>query len=166
MKVQSFSPIADSSAKILILGSMPGTESLKQNQYYAHPRNAFWPIMAALFKVGVDQPYETRIAELKACHVAVWDVLQTCFRPGSLDSAIQFGSRIPNDFETFFKTHSRIHTVAFNGAEAEKSFKRYVLPQINGTGLSFVRLPSTSPAHAITLEKKIDAWRAGFKVLL
>ncbi len=121
--VTSFQPIADRSAQVLILGSMPGVLSLRAHQYYAHPRNAFWPIMASLYDFSLHSTYESRVQSLKAVPVAVWDVLHSCERMGSLDSAIANGSRIANDFESFFKHHPNIKLVAFNGTEAERSFK-------------------------------------------
>lgn len=85
-KAKCFNPITNQSAKILILGSMPGVKSLEANEYYAHPRNAFWPIMNAIFGFDAALPYTQRIAALKAANVALWDVLQQCERTGSLDS--------------------------------------------------------------------------------
>jgi double-stranded uracil-DNA glycosylase len=158
--VTSFLPIADQSARMLILGSMPGVLSLKANQYYAHPRNAFWRIMSDICGFDVTMPYEHRVEALKASGFAVWDVLQSCTRLGSLDSAIEAGSRVTNDFESFFNLHPNIQLVGFNGTEADKSFHRYVLPNLSARHISFVRLPSTSPAHAIALDEKITAWRA------
>jgi len=162
--VTSFSPVADKSARILILGSMPGVLSLRLNQYYAHPRNAFWHIMADIFDVSADLPYETRLKMLHRSGIALWDVLRICARQGSLDSAIEAGSRVPNDFHSFFKHYTNIRLIAFNGAEAEKSFNAYVLPKPKNKDIRYVRLPSTSPAHAITIEKKIAAWRKALDI--
>lgn len=162
--IQSFEPIVNASARILILGSMPGVVSLEANQYYAHSRNAFWPIMASIFRFDVDATYDNRVESLKASGVALWDVLHACIRTGSLDSAIVTGSRVPNDFCAFFNEHPDIKLVGFNGAEAEKSFLRYVQPKLELDGIEFVRLPSSSPAHAVALDKKIDAWRKALKV--
>jgi double-stranded uracil-DNA glycosylase len=159
-KVNSFAPITNPTATILILGSIPGIASIKANQYYAHPRNAFWPIMGSLFNFDNSLSYETRIESLKKFNVAVWDVLQTCIRSGSLDSEIQAGSRIPNDFGAFFNQHPHLRLVVFNGAEAEQSFNRYVVNKLHLPKLVYVRLPSTSPAHAIPLAQKVLAWRA------
>lgn len=134
--------------------------SLKANQYYAHPRNAFWPIMASICGFSPELPYLHRVEQLQAADIALWDVLHTCVRPGSLDSAIEEGSRVPNDFAAFFQQHPHIRLVGFNGAEAEKSFNAYILPQLYVSGIRFVRLPSSSPAHAaLTLAQKITAWR-------
>jgi double-stranded uracil-DNA glycosylase len=157
--ITSFSPIADTSAKILILGSIPGVLSLQANQYYAHPRNAFWYIMANIYGFDAGMSYQHRNEALKAAKVALWDVLHSCVRQGSLDSAIETGSRVANDFGSFFATHTNIKLIGFNGSEAEKSFNNYVLPSLSITGVCFVRLPSSSPAHAVSMEKKIEAWR-------
>ena len=162
--VTSFGPIADQAARVLVLGSMPGVQSLKLNQYYAHPRNAFWRIMADIYGFSAELPYENRIERLQASGVALWDVLHTCVRPGSLDSAIKTGSRESNDFRPFFKRHAAIRLVGFNGAEAERSFNTYVLHRLNVRGVRFVRLPSTSPAHGLSIERKAAAWREAFSV--
>jgi hypoxanthine-DNA glycosylase len=159
-KTNSFAPMANSNATILILGSIPGIASIKANQYYAHPRNAFWPIMGHLFNFNASLGYELRIQALKEANVAIWDVLQKCERSGSLDSAIKAGSRIPNDFGAFLAKHPHIRFIAFNGEEAEKSFKRYVFNQLNLTNLVYIKLPSTSSAHTLSLTQKIAAWRS------
>jgi hypoxanthine-DNA glycosylase len=158
-QVESFAPITNPSAKILILGSMPGVASLKANQYYAHPRNAFWPIMGTILNFDATLPYPERINALKEGGVALWDVLQQCERPGSLDNAIKSGSRIVNDFDSFFQQHPHIQTIAFNGAEAEKTFKKHVLTTQDIPTASLIRLPSTSPAHTLPLIEKLAAWR-------
>jgi double-stranded uracil-DNA glycosylase len=163
--ITSFAPIANPSAQILILGSMPGVLSLKANQYYAHPRNAFWRIMAAIYDFDANLPYPAKTEALKTSGIALWDVLHSCVRQGSLDSAIETGSRIANDFAAFFKQHPNISLVAFNGAEAEHSFNKYVLNNISTTNIDFVRLPSTSPAHAVSLESKLEIWRDGLGLM-
>lgn len=159
--VTSFPPLSRPGATVLILGSMPGVASLAAQQYYAHPRNHFWPIMAALLGFDAAAPYAERVGALTGAGIAVWDVLQSCVRPGSLDSAIQSGSRVPNDFAVFFSTHPHVRVVGFNGVEAQKSFNTYVLPGLQAVaGLHFVRLPSTSPAHVVGFEHKLAVWRA------
>src|SRR3990170_8767558 len=125
--IRSFPPIGAPDAALLILGSMPGRASLLANQYYAHPRNAFWPIMGELFGAGPEMPYARRVRVLKHAGIAVWDVLASCTRGGSLDSDIDEESIVPNDFAWFFGAHPRVQTVFFNGAKAEASFRRYVL---------------------------------------
>jgi TDG/mug DNA glycosylase family protein len=159
--VTSFPPLSLPGATVLILGSMPGVASLAAQQYYAHPRNHFWPIMARIAGFDAAAPYAERVDALTRAGFAVWDVLQSCVRPGSLDSAIQAGSRVPNGFAAFFAVHPGIRLVGFNGAEAEKSFSTHVLPGLQAaTGLRYMRLPSTSPAHAVGFEHKLAAWRA------
>ncbi len=157
--ITSFDPIANKDCRILILGSIPGEISLQTGQYYAHPRNAFWRIMGNIFSFSAELPYETRIEALQQSGVAVWDVLQACVRSGSLDSAIEAGSRVLNAFQPFFHHHPKIEQVGFNGAEAKKSFMRYVLTTIDSRHLHFAGLPSSSPAHAVNREKKLAAWR-------
>jgi hypoxanthine-DNA glycosylase len=159
-----FEPIADSNAEILILGSMPGQESLAASQYYANRRNAFWKIMGQLLGFDPDASYETRLHELKAGHIALWDVLQSCTRIGSLDARIDADSITVNDFQGFFRTHDKIRAVLFNGAKAESAYRQYVLPTVSTAPISYLRLPSTSPAHAaLSYEQKLQAWRAAFQ---
>jgi hypoxanthine-DNA glycosylase len=160
--VRCFPPIARRDARLLILGSMPGAASLAAGQYYAHPRNAFWSILGSLLDFAPAAPYPRRVQALKAARIAVWDVLHDCTRRGSLDSAIERDSEIANDFATFFRRHPQITHVFFNGARAEQAFRRHALPGLDTTRLRFIRLPSTSPAHAArTFAQKRAAWRAG-----
>lgn len=154
-----FPPIVGPAAKLLILGSMPGAASLRAAQYYAHPRNAFWPIMGRLFDAGPDRDYDERSRILTSAGVAVWDVLQSCGRIGSLDSAIT--DERPNSFAAFFAEHGTITDIFFNGGKAEQVFLRKVLPTLAARPLALHRLPSTSPAHAgMSFERKLAAWKA------
>jgi hypoxanthine-DNA glycosylase len=156
-KIQSFPFSADKSSRVLILGSMPGEESLRQQQYYAHPRNLFWNLMDELFGAGRDVPYEQRLAILRKNGLALWDVAHTCRRKGSLDS--NMADVEANDFQSLFKTAPNIHTVFFNGQKAAALFRKLVLPGLDRK-LKFVTLPSTSPANAsISPEKKKAAWK-------
>jgi hypoxanthine-DNA glycosylase len=142
---------------------MPGVESLQRQQYYAHPRNAFWPIMAELFQFSLELGYRQRCQCLVEHRVAVWDVLKTCTRSGSLDSAIVSSSIVANDFAGFLELHPRIRLICFNGATAEQAYRRHVLPGLSGAPASIrlQRLPSTSPAHAaMTLAEKTAQWRS------
>lgn len=157
----SFPPIQNRNARVLVLGSMPGAASLRAGRYYEYKHNAFWKIMGELFGAGPDVAYEKRIVMLKRAGLAVWDVLESCVREGSLDSAIDEVSIVPNDFRNFFASHPGIGHVFFNGGMAENSFRRYVRPHLPETGIRFARLPSTSPAHAArNFETKLKAWRA------
>jgi len=164
-KIHSFPPIEDGHARILILGSMPGKESLRANQYYAHPRNAFWPIMGEIAGALPALPYEQRTLKLRAAGIALWDVLASCIRPGSLDSDIDPDSIHPNDFAAFFGAHPHISQVYFNGSMAEQSFRKHVLPHLGYLPLKLQRLPSTSPANAsLRFEQKLEAWKIILKV--
>ena len=159
--VESFPPIADARATRLILGSMPSVASLRASQYYAHPHNAFWRIMSNIVNVDAVAAYEERVRALQAAKVAVWDVLQSCARRGSLDSSIRRDSEVVNDFATFFSQYPHIKWVYFNGGAADASFKRHCTSLLRGAHLSFQRLPSTSPAHAaLRFAQKLAAWRA------
>lgn len=160
-RIHSFEPIADENAELLILGSMPGRASLAAGQYYAHGQNAFWRIICHLLQLDIASPYEARTQALKSARIALWDVLHSCRREGSLDAMIERDTQIANDFKTFFQTHNKITHVFFNGAKAEEYFLRHVLKNINNNSISFTRLPSTSPANAsMSFEQKLSAWRA------
>ncbi len=162
--VCSFAPVENPQARVLILGSMPGVASLTAGEYYAHPRNAFWRILGDIAGATPDLPYPERLQRLRAHGLALWDVLQSCERPGSLDADIVPDSMLANDFAGFLAGHRHIERIVFNGATAEQSFRRNVLPGLdaNGlaTGLTLLRLPSTSPAHAgMPYERKLALWR-------
>jgi TDG/mug DNA glycosylase family protein len=160
-EVCSFPPIAAADARVLILGSMPGVASLRAGQYYAHPRNLFWPIVGQLVGAYPALAYRRRIDALKAARIALWDVLASCVRVGSLDADIERASQVPNDFAAFFASHRAITHVFFNGSQAQQSFARLIQARPLGRNLAFQRLPSTSPAHAaLTFEQKLAAWRA------
>jgi double-stranded uracil-DNA glycosylase len=161
VRICSFEPIADTNAEVVVLGSMPGVASLRAQQYYAHPQNAFWRIIGELLGADANAPYRKRIRILKVARIAVWDVLASCVRVGSSDASIEDDSLIANDFRAFFGTHPRIRRVFFNGTKAEACYRRHVLPQLVDLPLVYFRLPSTSPANAsVTFADKLDAWRA------
>ncbi len=158
MIVRSFAPIAAPDAHTLILGSMPGIASLEAGRYYAHPRNAFWPIMGALYGADPDIRYAERVATLKASGVAVWDVLRACEREGSLDADIS--AEVPNNFASFFAAHPGVRRIGLNGAKAAASFRKHAAPVVPINARLEV-LPSTSPAHAArSFEEKCALWRA------
>ena len=159
--IRSFPSIADVRATRLILGSVPGVASLAAGQYYAHPQNAFWRIMGDLLGCAPDAPYAERVDALKRNGIAVWDVLHCCVRPGSLDSAIVRGSEVPNKFETLLQQCPHVRAILFNGTTAEAAFRRHCRALLDDPQITFVRLPSSSPAHAsLRFEAKLAAWRA------
>lgn len=147
--IQGFAPIADAKARVLILGSMPGKASLAAGQYYAHAQNLFWRILGEITGAAAALPYATRARALKSSGIALWDVLESCAREGSLDSAIDEDTIRANDFTSFYRAHPRIAQVFFNGAKAESCYRRHVLPSLgNLPAPVYRRLPSTSPANA------------------
>jgi len=159
---RGFPPLAAPTARVLILGSLPGQVSLRHRQYYAQPRNAFWRLMGALFGAGPELPYVERAARLVEQHVAVWDVCRVAVRPGSLDTSIELDSVETNDFDAFLRAHARIGLVCFNGAAAARLYTRLVLPRLPAPARSLhsEQLPSTSPAHAsLRFEEKLERWR-------
>ena len=160
--IRSFEPIATPNARVLILGSMPGVASLEAGQYYAHPQNAFWRIMGELVGAGLEKPYEERARILKANGVALWDVLQSCIRPGSLDADIR--DEVPNDFAAFFASHPRITHIGLNGGKAAASFRKHAARDCPEQVI-VASLPSTSPAHAArSVAEKCALWRAALPV--
>jgi len=163
-QIQSFPPIENPAATTLILGSMPGKESLRAGQYYAHRRNAFWPIMGELLGAAPTLPYDARIQILKSAGIALWDVLASCTRHSSMDADIEADSICANDFASFFQKHPRITQVFFNGSMAEQCFHKHVQPVLKplleNRPLHCQRLPSTSPANAsMTYERKLGTWK-------
>jgi len=160
--IYSFPPVATPHARILILGSMPGGASLRAAQYYAHPRNLFWPIFGVLVGAHPALPYPQRLERLSAAGLALWDVLHCCEREGSLDTDIERESVIPNDFAGFFAHHPQIERVFFNGAMAETSFRRWVTKSLppSASAIIYRRLPSTSPANAAySFADRLETWR-------
>lgn len=152
-RLQSFPPIADANSKILILGSMPGMVSLKRQEYYAHPQNAFWKIMERLFNVRFANDFNSKKAFLLEHHIALWDVLQSCEREGSTDAKIK--NEIPNDITAFLSRYSNIKAVFCNGNKAMTSFKKH-FPEFYPMAHL---LPSTSPLHTVSFDTKLYAWK-------
>lgn len=187
--INSFAPVVDANARVLILGSIPGKRSLNDNQYYAHPRNAFWRIMSQLYhfelphlpqnpsqksldeapKKSLNKSPKKSAAEYLHClsqlrqhRIALWDVLQSCQRDSSLDADIVEASIQPNDFSQLFSDYPLIRHIYFNGAKAQQSYQRYVLPGLSASAQAIpgLRLPSTSPAHAaLNFAQKLAAWQ-------
>ncbi len=153
-RVKSFAPIIDEKSRILILGSMPGIESLRKQEYYGHPRNQFWKIIYELFGEPLDGNYERKVTFLKSKGIALWDVIETCSREGSLDSNIK--EEKVNDFTRLFKEYPKIKHVFFNGLKAYDTFKKKV--GFDFPEMTFIRLGSTSPAHAKKFADKFKEW--------
>ena len=164
--VESFPPIASPKARLLILGSMPGVASLRAGQYYAHPQNLFWKFMGEILGFDSALPYAQKVDCLLQAGIAVWDVLASCQRPGSLDADIHAASAQANDFAGFLAGHPDIKRICFNGSTAETLFRRHALPQLAMPGIKTLRLPSTSPANAsIPRGKKLEAWSQALRSL-
>ena len=141
---------------------MPSIKSLQAKQYYAHPRNSFWFIMSALFADNRELDYEQKKTLLLDNRIALWDVLKSCHRKGSLDSSIKNSTIEANDFNSFFAEHKSIKAVYFNGARAEQEYRKHVLPTLDKkfSAMEYTRLPSTSPAMAsLSREQKLQQWK-------
>ena len=153
-------------AHTLILGSVPGIRSLEEVEYYAHPRNAFWPIIGSIVGFDSDLPYAARVRALVAAGFALWDVLAECERRTSLDSDIVESSIVTNDIAGLLSDAPSIRLLAFNGGKSEASFRRYVAPTLGNLEgrLTLVRLPSTSPAYAsMCADEKLSVWTSALR---
>ncbi|MDR1089779.1 MAG: DNA-deoxyinosine glycosylase [Prevotella sp.] len=155
MRKIAFGPVADSESRILILGTMPGEESLRRQERYGHKSNQFWKIVFTLFNKTLPDNYDEKIKLLAGNHIAIWDVLHSCEGSGSLDSNIK--NEKPNDFKKFFRQYPQIRYIFFTSKKAEEFYKKYV-------GFDkeriYTTLPSPSPANArMTLNEKIEKWQ-------
>lgn len=157
-RLLGLAPVVDARTRLVVLGSFPGAASLQAQQYYAHPRNQFWPLLAALLDEPdlAARPYAQRLAALRAHGVGVWDVHAACEREGSLDSAIRAAE--PNDLSSLKRLAPGLQAVAHNGGESARAMRHTA-----ALGLAVHRLPSTSPANASwSFERKLAAWREVF----
>ncbi len=152
--IRGFAPIADANSRVLILGSMPSEASLAKSEYYGHPRNAFWPLVSALLGEPYREEYAARKAMLLRHGIALWDVAAACEREGSGDAAIR--NVTANDFPSFFTAHPAVMHVFFNGSKAYELYKRHV--GFSEGRFRYDRLGSTSPAHAISFEERLNDW--------
>lgn len=157
--LQGLGPVVDANTCLVVLGSFPGVASLTAQQYYGHPRNHFWPILAAIWQLElVPLPYAKRIGAMQARGLGLWDVYARCEREGSLDSAIK-RARF-NDLESLKQRAPRLQAIAHNGGESARALKH-----TQSLGVAVHRLPSTSPANASwSFERKLAAWRAVFEI--
>jgi len=164
--IHSFEPEAKSGARVLVLGSIPGVASLQAVQYYAHPRNAFWPIMGAYFQFDPTLAYETRLAQLNRHRVALWDVLQRCERPGSLDSAIRAQTIQVNPIAEWLQSQPEVALILLNGGTAGREFNKHFSEVSTQANVSVLTLPSTSPAYAaMSLLEKQQRWHAALDLV-
>jgi len=169
MMLTGFLPIIAPQSRVLILGSMPGVESLRQQEYYAHPRNAFWLIMGELVGAYPELDYVERIAHLKQNQISLWDVLDRCVRPGSLDGDIERASETVNPLVEFCREQSKLQALAFNGRKSRETFQRHFLKKdpLFWQDFQLIDLPSTSPAYAsLRPAAKLDIWRQRLRPVL
>jgi double-stranded uracil-DNA glycosylase len=153
---RSFPPVVDARSRVLVLGTLPGEESLRRQQYYAHPRNLFWPIIFALFDATPLADYAERLAFVAAHRIAMWDVCELGEREKSADTAIRLER--PNAIDRLLDEHPLIRAVAFNGTTARRLYDRHFPRRPE---LAYLALPSTSPAHAtIGFAGKLEQWAA------
>jgi len=142
---------------------MPSVASLEKQQYYGHPRNAFWPLIAKLLNFELSEDYASNVGQAKENGIAIWDVVGECVRPGSLDSAIVRGSERINPIPRWLREHTGVKRVALNGGTAAQLFKRHILPEVDAKNITVFTLPSTSPANArMNFRTKCEAWRPLF----
>lgn len=155
-----FPPSIDKNCTTLVLGSMPGVTSLEKQQYYAHPQNRFWPMMARLLEGKQEAPaaYEERLSMLLRHHIALWDSIGSCVREGSLDTSIREAHG--NDFSQLFREYPELRTICFNGAKSAACFRRFNRELWKHPGShTFCSMPSTSPANARwRLPQLLEAW--------
>ena len=157
---RGLAPIEWPHAKILILGSLPGDQSLRMQQYYANPRNHFWTIIGRVFDSEIGTTWDARLSFLKSNGIALWDVLHSAERQGSLDGRIR--NPLANDFATVFERMPDLRTLVLNGGKAVNLFERHV-KLTTPDGLRLLHLPSTSPVpgrNVLSLDAKIEKWRA------
>ena len=151
---EGLAPVVADGARVLILGSFPSERSLESGEYYANRRNQFWPLLGGVFSFDPDVTYEARISAVTQHGVALWDVVHSCRRAGSMDAKIDRKSLVVNDFGPLLTQHTGIERVFVNGLTAFELFERHV-----ETALPAVRLPSSSGALPMTFEDKLARWR-------
>jgi hypoxanthine-DNA glycosylase len=150
-RVDSFPPQVGADCRLLVLGTAPSVRSLELRQSYGHRFNLFWPFMGELFDAGPQLPYAERIARLHRIGIGIWDVLERCERPGSLDSSIVPASEVANDIPGLLAERPTIRAIALNGGKARQAFHRHVVPRLETAQrdrITLFELPSTSPANA------------------
>lgn len=158
----SFPPIVNQNSKILLLGTMPGEKSLKQQEYYAHGRNQFWKLIFSIFNEPFTNNYGLKTQLLLNKGIALWDVLQHCDRRGSADNNIS--NETPNDFANFYQVYPLIKHVFFSSGKTELLYHTYVG---KNEALTFHNLPSPSGANTWkTFDEKLHDWKTILSYLL
>ena len=154
--LRGFDPIIDHNARVLILGTMPSTESLRKREYYANPRNQFWKIIYSIFDSELETSYLARVSFIKEKRIALWDVIKRCHREGSSDSKITMV--YVNDFISLLATYPKVKYICFNGQKAFNIFRKEV--KLNASfQVTQAMLPSSSPANArMAIDTKIRKW--------
>lgn len=155
--ISGFEPILGAAPRVLVLGTLPSVKSLEKRQYYGHPQNGFWKIMAVL--VDATGNYDNRRAAVMRARIAIWDVLGASVRPGSMDADIDIGTAMPNPLVELVAEQTSIRKICFNGQKARQLFDRLVGSSALREGVALETLPSTSPAYAaMPLEEKTRRW--------
>ncbi|GLX71342.1 DNA-deoxyinosine glycosylase [Paenibacillus glycanilyticus] len=161
-RIYSFPPVIDERARVLVLGTAPSVKSLEHRQFYGHPRNYFWGMVYGLFDAGApDEDYGKRLAFLQDHHLAVFDVIESCERPGSLDVNIK--NERPNDLPALLKQYPGLKGFAFNGSKAYDTFRKYFRDHPAFRDITLLKMPSTSPIPTQkmrNLEDRIEVWKA------
>jgi hypoxanthine-DNA glycosylase len=153
---RSFPPIVDERSTVLVLGTLPGEESLRRLEYYAHPRNLFWPILCGLFGAAAPALYAEKLDFVLGRRIALWDVCESGERRASADATIR--AEVPNRIDALLGAHPRIRAVAFNGSGARRLYDRHFARRPE---LLYLPLPSTSPAYArLGFADKLARWKA------
>ncbi|WP_027380542.1 DNA-deoxyinosine glycosylase [Chryseobacterium daeguense] len=153
-RISSFPPIINENSQILILGSIPGVKSLEKQEYYAHPQNKFWSIIFELFNENSTADYAEKKAILQKHHIALWDVIDSCERKGSLDSEIK--NEEANRIAELLEQYPNIRAIFCNGGKSYKNLQKILGKNFR---IPVYQLPSTSPLHTISFEKKLEEWK-------
>jgi G:T/U mismatch-specific DNA glycosylase len=157
-KLKCFSPLTGKNPKILILGTMPGGESLKKQEYYAYSRNVFWKLLFEVLNKPFKDSYKDRVNLIKNNAIALWDTLLSCERKNSSDSKIKKGSEVYNDIYGLLKKNKSIRAVFFTSKTAEKYFEKGLDGKFLPLEIHREYLPSPSPANTVKYEKKLEQW--------
>lgn len=153
-----FPPILGREPRALVLGTLPSRRSLEKQEYYGHPRNAFWEIMNSL--LGASGSYAERCRYLEEAGIAVWDVLARSVRPGSMDADIDLATAKSNPLAELVGANDSLVLVCFNGRKARQLFDRLVGVDAFSRDIELITLPSTSPAYAaMSLDDKTTRWQ-------